>query len=173
MSICAVGEALLDLLQVGVRDQARGLRDLHRKAAEALGEGLVVLARQQRGRHDDRDLLAADRGDEGGAQRDLGLAEADVAADQPVHRLAGAEIVEHGVDRAQLVLGLVIGEAGAEFLVEAVRQVSRGASRNWRSAAILISSPAISRMRFLTRALRVCQPTPPSLSSWTPASSEP
>ena len=29
--------------------------------------------------------------------------------------------------------------------------------RSWRSAATRISSPAISRMRFLTRALRDCQ----------------
>ena len=91
----AVGEPLLDLLQVRRRDQPRGLRDLHRQAAEALGEGLEVLARQQRGRHHDRHLLAAHGRDEGGAQRHLGLAEADVAADQPVHRLAGAEVVEH------------------------------------------------------------------------------
>ena len=91
----SVGEALLDGLQLGVRDQARGLRDLHGEAAEALAEGLVVLAREQRGRHHDCDLLAVHRRDEGGAQRHLGLAEADIAAHQPVHRLAGAEIVEH------------------------------------------------------------------------------
>ena len=88
----AVGEALLDLGELRRRDQARGLRDVDRKALEALGEGLEVLARQQRRRHHDRDLLAVHGGDEGGAQRHLGLAEADVAADQPVHRPAGAEI---------------------------------------------------------------------------------
>ena len=117
----AVGEALLGCLQVGACDQPRGLRDLHGEAAEALREGLVVLAREQRGRHHDGDLLAVHRRDEGGAQRHLGLAEADVAAHQPVHRLAGAEIVEHRVDHGLLVLGLVVGEAGAELLVHAVR----------------------------------------------------
>ena len=35
--------------------------------------------------------------------------------------------------------------------------MSRGASRNSRSAATLISSPAISRMRFFIRDLRACQ----------------
>ena len=80
-----------------------------------------MLARQQRRRHHDRDLLAAHRRDEGGAQRHLGLAEADVAADQPIHRPAGAEIVEHRVDGGLLVLGLLVGEAGAELLVHAVR----------------------------------------------------
>ena len=43
----------------------------------------------------------------------------------------------------------------------------------WRSAATLISSAAISRMRRLSLALRTCQPVPPSRSSSTPASSEP
>ena len=60
------------------------------------------------------------RGDEGGAERDLGLAEADVAADQPVHRPAGGEVVEHGVDRGVLVLGLLVGEARGELVVEAL-----------------------------------------------------
>ena len=113
---------------------------------------------QQRRRHHDRDLLAVHRGDEGGAQRHFGLAEADVAADQPVHRPAGAEIVEHGGDGGLLVVGLLVGKAGAELVVERRSSTaSRGASRSCRSAATLISSPAISRMRFFIRALRVCQ----------------
>ncbi len=73
---------------------------------------------RQRRRHHDRDLLAVHRGDEGGAQRHFGLAEADVAADQPVHRPAGAEIVEHGGDGGQLIVGLLVGKAGAEFVIE-------------------------------------------------------
>jgi hypothetical protein len=80
-----------------------------------------VLAREQRGRHHDGDLLAVHCRDEGGAQRHFGLAEADIAAHQPVHRLAGAEIVEHRVDDGLLILGLVVGEAGAELLIHAVR----------------------------------------------------
>jgi hypothetical protein len=39
-----------------------------------------VLAHQERRRSEDRDLLAGHRDDEGGAQSDLGFAEADVAA---------------------------------------------------------------------------------------------
>jgi hypothetical protein len=54
-----------------------------------------MLARQQGGRHHHRDLLPAHGGDEGGAQRHLGLAEADIAADQPVHRPARGQILEH------------------------------------------------------------------------------
>ena len=65
------------------------------------------------------DLLAVHGGDEGGAERHLRLAEADVAADQPVHRAAGDEVVDGGVDRRHLVVGLLVGEAGGELVVEA------------------------------------------------------
>ncbi len=79
-----------------------------------------MLARQQRGRHHDRDLLAVERDGECRAQRYLGLAETDVAANQAIHRLAAVQIVQGRGDRAQLVLGLVIGKARAEFVVEAL-----------------------------------------------------
>ena len=104
-------EALLGRLRLGGGDEAREPADLDREALEALLEGLEMLAGEQGGRRDQRDLQPGHRGDEGGAQRDLGLAEADVAADQPVHRLARAEIVDHVGDGAVLVLGLLIGEA--------------------------------------------------------------
>ena len=111
----------LTRLELGRRHQPRRLADLHREAAEALGEGLGVLARQQRGRHHHRDLLAAHHRDEGRAQRHLGLAEADVAADQPVHRAAGGEIVERRIDRGLLVVGFLVGEARGEFVGRAGR----------------------------------------------------
>ncbi len=103
--------------------------DLQREAAEALGEGLVVLARQQRGRHHDRDLLAAHRRDEGRAQRHLGLAEADVAADQAVHRPAGAEIVD--ARRRWRPAGLRSPRRGSrrEFVIGAVRDGRAAAPR--------------------------------------------
>ncbi len=66
-------------------------------------------------------------GGEGGAQRDLGLAEADIAADQPVHRPAGGEVVEHRLDGGLLVLGLLEGEAGAELVVDALLRRSAAA----------------------------------------------
>ena len=76
----AFGEPLLHSREFGCGDEPRGLRDLHRIAAQAFGESLEVLARQQRGWHHDRDLPAGHRGDKGGAQCHFSLAEADVAA---------------------------------------------------------------------------------------------
>ena len=40
--------------------------------------------------------------------------------DQAVHRTALGEIVQHGIDRRLLVIGLLVGEADAELLVGAV-----------------------------------------------------
>ena len=116
------------------RAEARQLGDLDRPLAEAVGDVLVVLLGEQRRRRQDRDLLAAGDGDEGGAQRDLGLAEADVAADQPVHRLRRDHVLDHGVDRGVLVGRLLEAEARRERLVvvrlEAEREaLARGAAR--------------------------------------------
>ena len=79
-----------------------------------------MLAGEQRRRHHDRDLPPVDGGGEGGAQRHLGLAEANVAAHEPVHRVARGEVAEHGLDGMRLVVGLVVGEAGAELVVDAL-----------------------------------------------------
>ncbi len=92
-------------------DEARQAADLDREALEARLKVVVMLAREQGRRADDRDLHPRHRRDERGAERDLRLAEADIADDQPVHRLARAEVAEHVADRAVLVVGLLIGEA--------------------------------------------------------------
>ena len=114
----AFGEAFFDGGELLGRHQPRRLRDVDRVALQAIGKSLEMLARQQRGRHHDRDLLAVHGGDEGGAQRHFGLAEADVAADEPVHRPAGGQIVVDGGNRRLLVVGLLVREAGAEFVVK-------------------------------------------------------
>ena len=118
-------------------------------------EGLEVLAREQRRRHDDRHLLAVHRGDEGGAQRHLGLAEADIAADQPVHRPAGARSSSDGVDRRHA--GRRSPRRGSARRIR--RRGRRAASAPARRASAarrrcLISCAAMSRMRFFSRALR-------------------
>ncbi len=60
--------------------------------------------------------FAGDGDGERGAQRDLGLAEADVAADEPVHRTRRLEILLDRLDRARLVFGLAVRELGLEPL---------------------------------------------------------
>ena len=94
--------------------QARDHLDLDRELGEALPEGAEVLLRQDRGRHQHHHLLAVGDGLLGGAQRDLGLAVADVAADQAVHGALGLHVRLHRVDRLELVGGLPIGEGALE-----------------------------------------------------------
>ena len=120
MSISAFSQALLHLTAFSRADHARELANVDREPGEALAEVLGMLTRQERGRGDDRGLLAVDRRCEGGAQRDLGLAEANVAAHQPVHRPAGGQVVEGRLNRAFLVGRLVVGKAGAKLVVQAL-----------------------------------------------------
>ena len=82
----AVGEALHGRPLLGGGAEARDVLERERVVREPLGEGPEMLLREDRRRHQHQHLLAGLRGLEGGAQRDLGLAVADVAADQPVHR---------------------------------------------------------------------------------------
>ena len=81
-----------------------------------------MLAGEQRRRHDDCHLLAVHGSNEGRAQCHFRLAEADVAADQPVHRLALLQVVQHILDGLELVFRFLIGEAGAEFVKGAFRR---------------------------------------------------
>ena len=65
----------------GVRKRRQHL-DPHRVAGEAVGERVAVLAGEQRGGREHGDLLAVLDRLERGPDRDLGLAEPDVAADR-------------------------------------------------------------------------------------------
>ena len=79
-----------------------------------------MLAREQRGRHHHRHLEAVQAATNAALQRHLGLAEADVAAHQPVHRLAGGQVLQHGADAGGLVLGLAVREARHELVERAL-----------------------------------------------------
>ena len=92
------------------RDEARQQADLQRERGEALRERRVVLRGEDGRRHEDGDLLAVLGRLERGPQRDLGLAVADVADDEPVHR---PDELHVGLDlgrRAQLVDRLLVRE---------------------------------------------------------------
>ena len=125
MSTCAVGECRARQRRILRIDEARELSHLERETLESLGESAEMLARQQRRRHDDGDLLAAHGHDEGGAQRDFGLAEADIAADEAIHRPPAGQVFDRVGDGVFLVLGLLIGKPRAEFVIEALRRIDR------------------------------------------------
>jgi hypothetical protein len=114
------GEAAQGLALLGGGLEARQRLDPHRVALAALAEGDEVLLGEDRGRHQHRHLAAVHHRQEGGPQRHLGLAVADVAADQAVHRLAAAHVAEHVVDRLLLVRRLLEREGRLELAEVAV-----------------------------------------------------
>ena len=107
-----VGEARAHL---GGRAEARHHLDPERVVAEALLEGAEVLLGEHRRRDEEHHLPAVLGRLEGGAQRHLGLAVADVAADQPVHRARLLHVGADGLDRLELVRRLAVGEALLEL----------------------------------------------------------
>ena len=102
-------------LRERLRDLAAGAeaaehRDIHRKTEKALQGGLVVLLREHGRRHEDRGLLAVEHTLHHGAQRDLGLAEAHVAAEQSVHRDRALHVALDFIGAFELIIGLGIAE---------------------------------------------------------------
>ena len=98
-------------------DKARETPDIEREAFEAGRKILVMLAGEQGCRRDHRDLLAVHRRDEGGAQRDFGLAETDIAADEAIHRLAAFEVRQDIGNGAVLIVGFLVLEPVEELVV--------------------------------------------------------
>ena len=112
----AFGEVGERLLHVRRRPEARDHLDAHREVAVALPERVPVLLGEHGRRHEHQHLLAVDCDRERGAQRHLGLAEADVAADEAVHRMRRLEVLHHRLDRRALVVGLAVRELRLEPL---------------------------------------------------------
>src|SRR5207253_4178171 len=86
----------------------------------------VLLGEDRRGR-EEQNLAAVDGDGERGAHGNLGLAEADVAADEPVHRPRRLEVLLHRLYRALLVRRLAIREARLELRQPLAREVERDA----------------------------------------------
>ncbi len=107
-----IGDSLLLLLAA---PEAGEHLDPHRKRGEALLERGEVLERQDRRRHQHRDLLSVGDRLEGRAHRDFGLAVADVAADEPVHGRRRFHVPLHVLDRLLLIGGLLEGEESLEL----------------------------------------------------------
>src|SRR3954467_1039505 len=97
------------------RAEPADVLDRERVVLEALGERAEVLLGEDRRRREDEDLLAVVRRLERGAQCDLGLAVADVAADEAVHRLRALHVGLDLLDRLALVGRLLPREGGLEL----------------------------------------------------------
>ena len=103
-------EALQHLFHLRRLAQAGDPVEGEGEVGEALAEGAEVLLGEDRRRRQHHHLLAVGGGLDRRPQRHLGLAEADVAADQPVHRLLRFHVALDRLDRLQLVGGLAVGE---------------------------------------------------------------
>ncbi|CAM5275515.1 hypothetical protein SGRIM128S_04483 [Streptomyces griseomycini] len=106
----AVPQALQDRLRLGVGLEAGQRPHVDGELRVPLAERPEVLLHQQRRRDEDGDLLAVLDGLEGGPHRDLGLAVADVAADQAVHGDRLLHVLLDLGDGGELVGRLRVGE---------------------------------------------------------------
>ena len=107
------------------RAESRDHLDSNGKVPEALAECVPVLFGEDRRRREHQRLLAVDRDRERRAHRDLRLAEADVAADEPVHRVRRLEVLLHRFDRRLLVGRLAVRERRLEARDPLVLEVER------------------------------------------------
>ena len=140
--------------------------DGERELGHPGGEAAVVLLGQDGGRDQDGDLLARVDGLERRADGDLGLAVADVAADQAIHRLALGHVLLDGLDGGELVGRLLIREPRLEFghpVAVLGREGESGLAARW--AWMSISSWARSTTASATRFFRFSQDEEPILES--------
>ena len=101
-----VGQACEHLPRLCGGEKAAEHLHPHREGCVTVGEGLGVLGREQRGGHEHRHLVTVLNCLERGPDRDLGLAEADVTADQAIHGTRLLHVGLHLFDRALLIDGL-------------------------------------------------------------------
>ena len=99
------------------------------KPGEALLQRLLMLKREHRRRREERDLLAVHHRLERGAHRDFGLAVADVAAEQAVHRRRRFHVALDVGDRRLLIGRQLVLEGVLEFLLP-VRVGAEGVARH-------------------------------------------
>ena len=99
------------------RAEAREHVDAHGKAGEPLSKGVQVLLSEDCGGHEHGDLSPVHDGLERGAERYLGLAVADVAADEAVHGACPLHVRLHVAHGAELVGRLHVGEGGFHLLL--------------------------------------------------------
>ena len=122
-----LGELLQHRLDLRGPAEARDHLDPDGEVAVALAEGVPVLLREDRRRAEHEDLPTVDGDRERRADGNLRLSEADVATDQPVHRLGRLEILFDRLDRALLVVRLAVGERRLELLEPVALDLERRA----------------------------------------------
>ena len=81
-----------------------------------------MLACQQSRRHNQRHLRSGHCHGKRRAQRHFGFAEPHISANQPIHRLACAQILNHIFYGMQLVIGFAIWKLSAKFIIRAPRR---------------------------------------------------
>ena len=84
-----------------------------------------MLLTENGGGNQHRNLLAVEGGAKGRPDRDFRLAVADVATDEPVHRLRTLHVSQSLFDRAELIRCFLEGESGFEFFEEGVARRER------------------------------------------------
>ncbi len=113
----ARGEAGKDLLCFLLRAEAADHVDRHREAGKPLAKRLQVLKRQDGRRREKCGLLAVHHGLERGAHRHFGLAVANVAAEEAIHRRGRLHVPFDVCDRGDLVGRQLVRKRPLEFLL--------------------------------------------------------
>ena len=106
----SVGQPADDPAGLSGRQEPAQHLDSHGEGRVPVPERLAVLLCEKRGRYQDRHLAAVLHGLERSPDRDLGLPEADISADEAVHRHGTLHVGLHVLDGLQLVGCLLEGE---------------------------------------------------------------
>ena len=94
--------------------------NLDRPSGKTSHAGQIMLARQNRRRHENCRLLAAEYTLHDRTQRDFGFSEADIAAQQAIHGAFGFHILLDFLHTAQLILSFLMFECRFKFMLPAV-----------------------------------------------------
>ncbi len=120
-------QALDDPFLFAGRAEATQDFDIERILRKSLAECAIVLFGEHCRRHEHRDLHSIVDRFEGSTNGDLGLAVADVAAEQSIHRTGSFQIVLDFGNGRELVGRFLIGKARFELLLPV------GIRRDWRA----------------------------------------
>jgi hypothetical protein len=121
-------QPLLRLPRFRSRRRPRQVSDVDAEWTEPFAEGRDVLPGQNGCRHGDGDLFPRQGDGRGSAQGDLGLAEADIATDDPIHGMTGREIVQDVLNGLGLFGRREIRETRDESLVGRPRSDQPGSA---------------------------------------------